>query len=377
MSRSKAHFTNSASGWSAAASRSGGAGGDGFARGPWPCAVCGRGQWWCRVTRDGAFAWCRNVSVGAVATTRNAYGDEYIHRLTGERRANAAVSARATPACGVAPLAPAALHAMHCYLLGAFLRLPDWARAVVRERRGLTDGEIDAEGYGFMPREGRARIARALLERFGDSAMRLPGMFTRADDATGATWPSLGGAVGLVVPVRTLVDGDDVPRVVALKVRSLDASTPKEARFTFVSSDKRGGCKAVVAPHFPQRALELRAQGNREVILVESEIAATVVTCITGRPAVAVAGASGAPRYAVRVARAWPADVVRVCLDNDPKPSTRALVAAYARDAIDALRAAGFDGRLLTFPQPTKGPDDHVRALHRPRTTASTGTHSR
>ncbi len=371
MSFSKQHFASGAT--RGALSRSGGAGGDFLVRGPWPCAICGRGQWWCRVTRDGSTAWCRNVSVGAVATTRNAHGDEYLHRLTGERRACAAVAARSAPVNAVEPLAPAELHAAHCYLLGAHLRLPDWVRAIVRDRRGLTDDEIEAEGYGYLPREGRARVARALAERFGeDLATRLPGVYRQTDEATGRSWLTLGGACGLVVPVRTLVGGE--PRIVALKVRALEDDAPKEARFTFVSSHKRGGCKAVVAPHYPSRALELRAEGHREVILVESEIAATVVTCVTGRPAVACAGAGNAARFAVQVARAWPADVVRVCLDNDPKPETRARVAAYARDAIDALRAEGFDGRLLTFPPPAKGPDDHVAALHRPRFTASTGT---
>lgn len=372
MSFSKQHFaTGAARGTS---SHSGGAGGDFLVRGPWPCGICGRGQWWCRVTRDGSTAWCRNVSVGAVATTRNAYGDEYLHRLTGERRACAAVAARSAPVNAVEPLAPPELHAMHSYLLGAHLRLPDWARAIVRDRRRLTDEEIEAEGYGYMPREGRARVARALAERFGeDLAMRLPGVYRHTDAASGRSWLTLGGAVGLVVPVRTLIEGDDAPRVVALKVRSLDADAPKECRFTYVSSNRRGGCAALALPHYPARALDLRAQGHREVILVESEIAATVVTCVTGRPAVAVAGAAGAPRFAVQVARAWPADVVRVCLDNDPKPSTRAVVAGHARDALEALAAAGFDGRLLTFPAPAKGPDEHVCALHRPRPTAPTG----
>jgi len=370
VSFSKQHFTSGAT--RGALSRSGGAGGDFLVRGPWPCAICGRGQWWCRVTRDGSTAWCRNVSVGAVATTRNAHGDEYLHRLTGERRACAAVAARSAPANAVEPLAPAELHAAHCYLLGAHLRLPDWVRAIVRDRRGLTDEEIEAEGYGYMPREGRARVARALAERFGeDLATRLPGVYRQTDEATGHSWLTLGGAVGLVVPVRTLVDGE--PRLVALKIRALEADAPHDARFTFVSSHKRGGSKAVVAPHYPARALELRARGQREVILVESEIAATVVTCITGRPAVAVAGVSNALRFGPEVARAWPASVVRIAFDRDPKPSTQARVSAIARDLLLALGTAGFDGRLLAFPGPAKGPDDHVRALHRPRPTAPTG----
>ncbi len=373
MSRSNAHFTAAAVWSSATRSRSGGAGGDGFVRGPWPCPICKpRGRWWCRLTLDGAFAWCRNVSDGAISTTRNAYGDEYIHRLTGERRVCAVVAARSAPVGNVEPLAPALLHAMHCYLFGAHLRLPAWARAIVRDRRGLTNDEIDAEGYGYLAREGRKRIARDLLERFGDGAMCLPGMFNKLDEASGANWPSLGGAVGLVVPVRTLVDGE--PRIVALKVRALEDNVPPEARFTFVSSHKRGGCKAVVAPHYPARTLALRAEGHREVILVESEIAATVVSCITNRPAVAVAGVSNALRFGPEVARAWPTDVVRVAFDNDPKASTRAKISAIARDLLLALQADGHDGRLLTFPPPAKGPDDHVRALHRPRPTASTGT---
>lgn len=343
-----------------------GAGGDGFVRGPAACVICGRGAWWCRlrVTPDGRVqAWCRNMSDGAVATTRNAYGDEYIFDLAGDRRVRAEAAARAVPVGALAPLPPEALHAMHCYLLGAHLRLPDWARAIVRDRRSLTDDQIDAEGYGYLPREGRARIARALLERFGDDAMHLPGMYTKTDEATGASWPSLGGAVGLVVPVRTLVEGDPTPRVVALKVRSLDADAPKEHRFTYVSSNRHGGCAAVVAPHYPAAALELRAAGRRDVVLVESEISAAVVTALSGRPAVAVAGISNALRLGPAVARAWPADAVRLAFDQDPKPETRAKVARIARDLAAALRAANVAVRVWEWPaaDDQKGPDDFLQ----------------
>lgn len=349
-----------------------GAGGDFLVRGDWPCPVCGtRGRWWCRLTRDGCFAWCRNVSVGAVSTTTNAGGDEYIHRLDGERRARAEVVARAAPAPSAAQLAPAALDAMHCYLLAVHLRLPDWVRAFVRDRRGLTDDEITAEGYGYMPREGRKRIAAALLERFGDDAMRLPGMRVARDESTGAEWPTLGGAVGLVVPCRSLVD--DVPLVTALKVRATEDDVQKERRFTYVSSNRHGGCPALVGPHYPRRSLDLRAQGRRDVVLVESELAATVFANITGHPAVAVAGVSNALRFGPEVARAWGADVVRVALDRDPKPSTRAKVSAVARDLLRALASDGFDARLLEWPEPHKGPDDFARARHRPRITDTTG----
>lgn len=354
--------------WATPRGARGGAGARDLARGSWQCPVCGRGEWWCRVSTDGAVAWCRNVADGSFATTQNAGGAEYLHRLTGESRARAVVAARSAPAAGVAPLAPVDLDAMHRWLLAVHLRLPAWARAIVRDTRGLTDDEIAEEGYGYLPREGRARIARALLDRFGLDAMRLPGMRIATDASTGATHPTLGGAVGLVVPCRTLVDGDGEPRVVALKVRSLDPSTPREHRFTYVSSARHGGSGAIVSPHYPMRALALRAAGHRDVMLVESEIAATVCTAITDRPAVAVAGAAGAPRFAVAVARAWPAEVVRVCLDRDESPATRARIAAHARDAIAALLAAGVDARLLTVPPPAKGPDDHLRARHRPRT---------
>src|SRR5205823_3301553 len=99
-------------------------------------------------------------------------------------------------------------------------------------QRALPDVEILRRGYRTMPRDGRAALARRLVDHFGaDTCARVPGLYV---DTQGARrWWTLAGAAGLLIPVRDL-DG----RVVALKVRSDDPGDgPK---YTYLTSTRHG-----------------------------------------------------------------------------------------------------------------------------------------
>ena len=93
-------------------------------------------------------------------------------------------------------------------------------RANVRQR-GLTEEEIEKQGYRMLPVKGRARLARTLIDRFGAKlCARVPGLYLKHE--RGRSWWSLAGLASLLVPVP------DIQRhVVALLVRRDEAGAPE------------------------------------------------------------------------------------------------------------------------------------------------------
>jgi hypothetical protein len=146
--------------------------------------------------------------------------------------------------------------------------------------RGLPDEEIVRRRYRTWPREGRAALARGLLERFGaDVCRRVPGLYLREQD--GRQWWSLAGAPGLAIPLR-----DHLGRILGLKVRSDDAEA--DPKYTTVSSTKYGGPSPGAPVHMP-----LHKQMSCNVIRVtEGELKADVATVLTGVLTIAIPGVS-------------------------------------------------------------------------------------
>lgn len=321
-----------------------------------PCPKCGRGSW-CRVTADGAVILCTREREDAFKITSNALGPVYMHHADGSTARAWKPSSSATDApAGVAQRAdPNDLDAMHRHLLGGLTLSP--ADREELEARGLAAEDIKRAGYRTMPRE-RAALARKIVDRFGvDLARRLPGVYWKDDDTDPSRgYHSFGGASGVIIPCRD-VEG----RVVSLKMRARGKVEPGKKRYTYVSSAQpgRNGPGPLVTVHVPAAALALRGKVE-PLVITEGEFKADVSTALSGLPVVGIPGVGGWPR-GVDLARAWGASRVAVALDADA-PEIEAV--ARAQGALfRALRAAGFDARLWTWPiEAGKGLDDLLRA---------------
>jgi len=308
-----------------------------------PCAACGRRKF-CRMKRDGSEAWCTSASDGAAMTLHNELGPVYVHVLTGERRAQAAVTARLAPsAVGHATTLDAdTLHRAHSILF-ALMGLDDVDHAALT-RRGFLNEDIERGGYRTMPERRRAEFARALIEQLGAAtAMQVPGMWVKEEG--GRTWPTFAGAPGLLIPCR-----DHEGRVVALKVRRRDPCDG--ARYLWVASTAGGGPGARQLAHVP---LAARALGGDVLRITEGELKADVATALGGVPVVGMPGTS-ATDLGVGAAREWGARRVIVCFDMDWKENKR--VADDRARLVEALYREGFDVGTEEWPERWKGLDD-------------------
>ncbi len=307
-----------------------------------PCPVCASDSW-CQIARDGATVLCKRVESPHARVNRGGVLF-FIHHLGG------ALAAPPRPA--EAPPAPSAERAparvlddAHRALLAA-LTLDACDRDALRAR-GLDAATIAAAGYRTLRVEGRAALARAVLDDVGATYIAaIPGIVRRTEGER--SWWSLSGAAGLLVPVR-----DPEGYVVALKVRRRDPDDG--ARYLFLSSHRHGGLRAAFSLHVPVAARALWEQGTRELVITEGELKADVATALLSRPVVSVPGV-GAWAHALPLVDAWQPAHVAVAFDADAR--TNHTVAQAQRDLVAALRQRGFSTALWTWDQKIKGLDD-------------------
>jgi hypothetical protein len=182
------------------------------------CPICGKPDW-CRISADGQWAICRRLDTGDGHRKVDKGGTEYwVYRLHGN-----------TTHAGLPPMPPSVvtperatddvLNEVYGALLQS-LSLATQHRAQLSQR-GLGEQDITFRRYRSLPHQGRARLAKALVERFGEAmCAHVPGLYVREHD--GRRWWSLAGASGLVIPVRNAAG-----QIIALTVRSdnLDAAS--------------------------------------------------------------------------------------------------------------------------------------------------------
>lgn len=318
-----------------------------------PCPVCGRAKL-CRVKVDGSEVWCTRVSEGAAATLRNVVGESYIHRADGAAGRRWTPPPAAPPSTKELAAAPDLDRAYRVAL--ARLRLDAGDRAALLAR-GLPAEQVNANGYRTLHVEGRAAVARAVVDAIGeDTASRVPGIVWKTGEDDRGWW-SLAGPAGIVVPVRDLAG-----RIVALKVRRRDPLPPKAERYLYVTSAPAGGPSPGAPCHVPRAALALRGKVE-PLVITEGELKADVSTALSGLPVVSIPGVTNWPR-GVELARAWGARSVAVALDAD---AHRKEDVARAQGALlAALRAEGLDARLWQWPEEQgKGLDDFLLRARR------------
>jgi hypothetical protein len=299
---------------------------------------------------------CRRNQTGVekLDKRREAY---WLHAVGPEARANLAqgdAGLRTASTHGAERAAEELLDRAYRIVL-AQLRLDDAHRANLEGARGLTAGEVLRRGYRTLPVQGRAALARALVEQLGEHvAAGVPGMHQVERD--GRCWWSFGGTAGLVVPCRSARGW-----IVALKVRRDDAGDGP--RYTYVSSSRHGGPGAVNAVHVP--LYDAAGGGHPEVRVTEGELKADVCTALSGILTLSVPGV-GAWASALPVLQTLGARRVRIAFDADH--ATKPEVGRALGLLVEGVRALGWEARVERWdPALGKGLDDLLATRARKR----------
>lgn len=304
-----------------------------------PCPICGKRDW-CSVSVDGHMAACRRVEQGGLVKADKGGAPYYLHHLT---RIDTPAALPPVPSGPAVDRANAdTLHAVYSALL-ARLSLSTAHRADL-QFRGLADAEIDGRAYRTLPVQGRARLARELRERFGDSLLRVPGFIMR--DRDGRRYLTLAGAAGLLVPVR-----DVAGRVVGLLTRRDDASGA--GKYVWLSSTRHGGPGPGAPVHVPHG---IGAPAD-VVRITEGALKADVAHALSGLPTIGLPGL--ACGRALSFLRELGARTVHLAFDADAKDKP---TVARALDACAEALADEFAVELERWPAQHKGIDDALAA---------------
>jgi len=217
--------------------------------------------------------------------------------------------------------------------------------------RGLNDDQISRGGYKSLPLRGRARIAGELIAQFGPEVCAgIPGFYVA--ERNGDCWWSLGGAAGLVIPVR-----DPEDRIVGIMIRTNDGS--KGPRYSSISSKKYRGASPGAPPHLP-----IYAARGEVVRVTEGPLKADVATCLSGVLTLGIAGV-GQWASAIPVLEELSPKTVWLAWDADWRRNPA--VACSLADAALELTAKGFHVEVEYWcPDQGKGVDDVLFAGHAP-----------
>lgn len=308
-----------------------------------PCPICGATSW-CGVSSDGALVLCKRVEGERQGVTRDGV-TFYVHHLNATVARSTVLSVR--PIVRERASVDVCDRAYHTML--AQLRLDDADHRAL-EARGLDADAIRTNEYRSLRVEGRARLARAVIEAVGEeAAAAVPGIVWHTEGHHG--WWSLAGSPGILVPVR-----DVHGRVVALKLRR--SSLCDGPRYVYLSSAKRGGASAANEVHVPLAARALR-EGAERLVVTEGELKADVATHLARTPVVSVPGV-GSWASSVDLAKSWGASVIAIAFDMDA--TEKKDVATARRLLCEALRREGLDVQLLRWDRHFKGLDDVLLA---------------
>jgi hypothetical protein len=312
-----------------------------------PCPICGKPDW-CRVSNDGQWVICRRLDTGEGHRKVDKIGIEYwVYRLK-DGPALVQLSPMPPSRTSAECATDEVLDGVYRTLLQS-LSLSTQHRAQLT-RRGLQGREIALRQYRSLPHQGRADLAKRLVERFGETiCARVPGLYVREQDQR--RWWSLAGAPGLVVPVRRASG-----RIVALTIRSDDPEAP--SRYSVISSAKYHGPSPGSPIHVP-----LASSASTEVIrLTEGFLKADIATTLSNLHTIGLPGVSMWPA-ALPFLQTINQPIIRLAFDMDVSRNLQ--VALALRHAARTLQREGFRVQLELWDEADgKGIDDLLSAGH-------------
>jgi hypothetical protein len=218
-------------------------------------------------------------------------------------------------------------------------------------QRGLMDREITFRQYRSLPRQGRAALAKTLVEMFGETTCAgVPGLYIREQDRR---WWSLAGAPGLVIPARNAAG-----QIIALMVRSDDPDAA--SRYSAVSSAKYWGPSPGAPIHIPLS----KDATNSAIRLTEGFLKADVATTLSGLHTIGLPGVS-MWAAALPFLRTLKKPVIRLAFDMDASRNLQ--VAGALRQTVRKLSGEGFPVEIEMWDEADgKGIDDLLAAGHTP-----------
>ncbi len=232
-----------------------------------------------------------------------------------------------------------------CYFRALLARcaLSDAHRAELRERRQLTDEQIDRHGYGTLPSDTGA-IASGLVDDLGP-AVRGPGFYRHRGT------PSIHSYPGILIPYMN--DG----RIMGLQVLPDDETARSQGKYRWLSSaDKDDGTPSGAPLHIARPAT---GGSDDEPIITEGGIKANIIADRTGRVVIAMAGVAMQSEI-VPTLTAMRATGAAIALDSDTV--TNPAVARAEADLIERVAAAGLAPSRVMWPSAFKGLDDALLA---------------
>lgn len=247
-----------------------------------PCPICRRSDW-CSVTRDGSLALCRREASPLANHGVDSGGVDYwIYNLKGESIDYSTRSIIVPPSDKRPARADAeTLDKVYRAILGHLVLSRDHKQNLLV--RGLSENEIERRLYRTWPKKGRAKIARAIAEKFGDEiCSRIPGLYLKEDDADSSNrWWSLTGQAGLIIPVRNHKN-----QIVGLRDR---VDEPRDGgKYRWISSANYEGASSGSPLHFP--GTDAQISDLDEIDFTEGELKADIATVLSGRYTVSLPG---------------------------------------------------------------------------------------
>lgn len=297
-----------------------------------PCKVC-KADHWCGYSENGSIAVCMRIESEKRTKNRG-----FLHVLKeGETRAPRTEK----PIVHSHELAARAhLDAIYSTLIRKHLVLAKNHRENLRAR-GLTDAEIERNGYTSIPTQLYFdNTARALAEY---DLRGVPGFYKVK------TWHAVHLPAGFFIPIR-----DSKNRVRALQAR-VDEGSPRYLWFS--SANKPEGVSSGAPVHFSRPHL---IEEQNRLFVTEGALKADVIAAKLNAPVIGLAGVTTWPRgFGQKLRRVFPkVREIELCFDSDFKTNPHVKRALFA--LINELRLAAYAPSVLVWDDSFKGFDDFL-----------------